>query len=72
MRKLKVIGNGSHPLTRVIDADTGEDIGAQLGASRVSVQIGGGPNFPAPTLVLEITQPFELELLTAGDQLSAA
>lgn len=71
MRKLKVIGNGSHPLTRVIDADTGEDIGAQLGASRVSVQIGGGPNFPAPTLVLEITQPFDIELVSSGESHAA-
>lgn len=49
-RTLRVVGTGEHHLTKIIDADTGEDIGIRYGVSRIEYRIGDKDAYPEPRL----------------------
>lgn len=61
MRTLKILGNGYHHIGKVLDAETGEDLGAQLGIRRMEYRIGDKDGYPNPVLVLEVSCPVIFE-----------
>ena len=61
-RTLRVVGTGEHHLTKIIDADTGEDIGIRYGVSRIEYRIGDKDAYPEPRLILELLCPVIIEI----------
>lgn len=61
---VKLEGTGEHPFTKVLNAETGENIGIMLGVVAAHVKIGGHDGYPRPRLVLELDCPVELDLKT--------
>ena len=66
-RTLKIIGTGEHHLTKVLDADTGENIGAQLGISRIEWVSGDPASYPRARLILEVLCPVIFELKPSSE-----
>lgn len=66
-RTLRIVGTGAHHLTRVYDADTGEDIGSQLCIERIQYEIGDPANYPKARLIIEIGCPVILEIKGARE-----
>jgi hypothetical protein len=52
------VGDGSHSLTKVLDHETGEDIGRSLGISSVSYRMEMGQG----VLILEVQGPFIIDI----------
>src|SRR5208282_6400509 len=69
-RTLKIIGNGWHPLTKVLDAETGEDIGLQLGVQRIEYRIGDEGAYPRARLILELLCPVIIEIAPEASEIT--
>jgi len=61
-RTLKVVGSGEHHLTKILDAESGEDIGIQFGVSRIEYRIGDSDAYPKGRLILELLSPVIIEI----------
>jgi hypothetical protein len=59
MRKLRIESRGIQYGTRLLDAETGEDIGKQLGLSAVHWSVGGSAGALA-RVTLELAGPVEI------------
>lgn len=61
-RTLLIVGTGWHCLTKVLDASNGEDIGAQLGISRIEWRVGDSDAYPRARLIFEVLCPVIIEI----------
>ena len=70
---VRITGDGSHPVTKIFDGETGEDLAKRYNIQSFALE-AGGTHFPGPVLVLRLYGPLVIDLLsdTADDQDSAA
>lgn len=62
MKSLKIVGTGEHHLTKVLDAETGEDLGIKYGICKIEYIIGDKGAFPKGRLVLELSCPVIMDI----------